>query len=366
VRLDGQILTPRGFTSGSVHFDHVIRDVTPGPAPDRFVLPGFIDTHVHGGNGGDTMDGPDGVRCLARFHARHGTTSLLPTTMTAPWTDVLQALRGIADVRARGVSGGADVLGAHLEGPFISPRRLGAQPPHALPPTPKRITEVLALNVVRVVTIAPEIDGALDAAASFARANVRVSVGHTAGTYEDTRALQDRVHAVGGTLGGTHLFNAMGSLQGRDPGPLGAILGCAHSFAEVILDLQHVHPGAFLAATAALRDRLTLVTDAIRATGLPEGESELGGQRVLVQEGRATLADGTLAGSVLTLDAALRNAVHAGVPLAQAASLLTANPARYLGLTDRGRVEAGLRADLVVLDANLNVAEVWLKGERVS
>lgn len=367
MKLAGQILTPRGFVSGSVGFEGGrIGHVSPGPAPERFVLPGFIDSHVHGGGGGDTMDGPEGVETVARFHARHGTTTLFPTTMTAPWPDVMAALRGVARVRRKGVKDGADIPGAHLEGPFISPQRLGAQPPHAITPEAHLVTQVLALEVVRLVTLAPEIDLAADAAQTFARMGVRVSLGHTAGSCEDAQRVMQRVRAAGGVVGGTHLFNAMGGLAGREPGLVGALLSSPQAHAEVILDLHHVHGASFLAALAAMGRRLSLVTDAIRAAGLGDGESELGGQRVTVEGGRARLADGTLAGSVLTLDAALRHAVALGVPLETASALLSANPARYLGLTDRGRIEGGCRADLVVLTPELRVQEVWVKGERAA
>ena len=370
-RLAGNILTPAGFVRGAVDFGATIQGVEAGGAapvgePDRFILPGFIDTHVHGGDGGDTMDGPAGVRRLARFHVRHGTTTLLPATITAPWAEVMAALRGVAEVRARGVAGGADVLGAHLEGPFISPQRLGAQPPHALTPTSARVAEALALNVVRVVTLAPEIECGPEAAQQFARAGVRVSLGHTAATYEQASAVMDDVRAAGGTSGATHLYNAMGGLAGREPGTVGAVFAHPHGYAELILDLHHVHPGAFLSARAALGGRLLLVTDAMRAAGRGDGESELGGQPVRVEGGRATLAGGGLAGSVLTLDAALRNAVRCGLPLEEAVRMLGEVPARYLGLKDRGRLEVGRRADFAVLDADLAPREVWVKGERVA
>lgn len=364
-RLSGQILTPHGFVRGAVSFQEDIREIEPGPAPDHFILPGFIDVHVHGGGGGDTMDGPLGVEAMARFHARHGTTTLLPTTITAPWPQVLGALRGVAEVGGRGVAGGADVIGAHLEGPFISPHKLGAQPPHTLTPTSARVEEVLALDVVRVVTLAPEIECGPEAAVQFALAGVRVSLGHSAATYAGARTVMDGVRAANGTLGATHLYNAMGGLSGREPGMVGAVLSDPDGYAELILDLHHVHPGSFLSARAALGKRLLLVTDAMRAAGLGDGESELGGQKVLVENGRATLENGSLAGSVLTLDVALRNAVKVGLPLEEASRMLSGAPARYLGLVDRGRLETGLRADLLVLDPDLTLREVWVKGARI-
>lgn len=386
--LDGWIAGANGMRRGRVRFEGstIIRVDAHGPArrePDDDaprILPGFVDAHVHGGGGGDAMDGPAGVRCLARNHLRHGTTTLLPTTITAPWPDVLAALRGVGEVRdgceaaaaepPRGEeqAGGEalpDLPGAHLEGPFINPERLGAQPPHALLPDPTRAEEVVATGVVRVVTLAPELPGCAEMARIFARAGVRVSIGHTRAGAEQVADLVRAVRQEGGTVGFTHLYNAMGGLTGRDPGVVGACFADPDAFAELILDGHHVHDTAFLAARAAKPDRLHLVTDAIRACGLPEGPTELGGQPVTVSNGAARLGDGTLAGSVLTLDAALRRAVAAGVPLAEASTLASAVPSSYLGLADRGRIEAGARADLVVLDPDLRVVRTVAAGREL-
>ncbi len=354
VRFDEQIEALNLFTATSTV-------AAGGP----YILPGFIDTHVHGGDGGDTMDGAQGVRTLARFHLQRGTTTLLPTTMTNPWEEVLGALRGVKEVAGQGDETLPSIPGAHLEGPFISPERLGAQPAHTLEPTAEHVREVLDLGIVKLVTLAPEIAGALRAAKHFAQAGVRVSIGHTNATFEEVRTLINKAREVGGVVGFTHLYNAMSALESRAPGAVGAALAERDAYAELILDTHHVHPGSFLAALSAKPERLHLITDAIRACGLREGETELGGQTVTVSEGAARLEGGTLAGSVLTLDQALRNAYNVGVPLAQVSTLLSDVPARYLGLTDRGRLEVGKRADLILLDDDLQVLEVYVAGHKV-
>jgi len=363
------MLTPGGLQAGRLTFEGATIssiDADASVPQEQYLLPGFIDSHVHGGGGGDTMDGPEGVVRLARLHARHGTTTLLPTTMTASWPEVLSALRGVAQVVAAGrVAGGADIPGAHLEGPFISPERLGAQPPQTCLPTPSRVAEVLALGVVRAVTLAPEMPGALEAARQFAEAGVRVGTGHTTASFEQTWAVLEAVAAVGGRPAGTHLFNAMGGLTGRLPGPAGALLTHASAAVELITDGHHLHPATLALALLAAPERAVLISDAIRATGLGDGESELGGQQVRVASGKATLQDGTLAGSVLTLDVALRNLLALGQPLPLISRLLSENPARSLGLTDRGRLLPGLRADVVVLDADMQVRQVYVGGEPV-
>lgn len=367
--LSGQVLLPSGeLTPARLEFGRqisaIVLDST--ASTQRLILPGFIDTHVHGGGGADTMDGPQAVRTLARFHASHGTTTLLPTTITNPWANVLAALRSIRQVMDEGgVPGGADIVGAHLEGPFISPGRLGAQPPNTLEPTPERIAEVLALNVVRAVTIAPELPGALDASFEMARADVRIGVGHTRADAETVTAFLNALNAAGATTSATHLYNAMGGIEGRIPGPPAALMADAHAYLEVILDNIHVHPGSFRLACAASR-RVMLITDAMRAAGLGDGISELGGQRVIVKDGQAHLENGSLAGSLLTMDMALKNAMQAGISLAKASQMASATPARSLNLTDRGMLEPGLRADLVVLDTDLNVLEVYVGGHKVT
>jgi N-acetylglucosamine-6-phosphate deacetylase len=376
--LEGWIARPHGVQRGRLvleggRIDRLDAHGRVVPAPDDDaprLLPGFVDVHVHGGGGGDAMDGPEGVRAAARHHLAHGTTTLLPTTVTHPWSDVLAALKGIAEVRDEAAGEPhpplPDVPGAHLEGPFVSPDRLGAQPPHAVPPEVDLVRAALEKDVVRVVTMAPELDGAERAAGIFARHGVRVSLGHTRADAATVARVAAAVREEGGTVGFTHLYNAMGGLEGRAPGVVGACFADPDAYAELILDTHHVDPVAFLAARAAKPARLLLITDAIRASGRPEGRSELGGQQVEVRGGTVRLPDGTLAGSVLTLDAALRNAVAAGVPLSEAAQLTAGVPAAYLGLGDRGRLEAGLRADVVEMDAELRVRRVVARGREVA
>jgi len=358
---------PQGVVAGHLEFGEVITGLEPDAhARGPYILPGFIDTHVHGGGGGDTMDGPDGVRTLARFHLAHGTTTLYPTTITNPWGAILHALEGVRQVQQEADPALPDLPGVHLEGPFISPHRLGAQPPDTLEPTEAHLDALLAHDVVRLVTLAPEIAGVAEAARRFATAGVRVSVGHTRADAGTVAGFAESVRRAGGTLGFTHLFNAMGGMAGREPGVVGAALADRDAYSELILDLRHVHPASFLTALNAKPDRLHLVTDSIRASGQGDGETELGGQRVTVQNGVATLPGGTLAGSTLTLDRALRNALSLGVTLTQASWMLSSTPARYLGLSDRGELDRGKRADLVVLDDSLSVREVYVAGRRVA
>jgi N-acetylglucosamine-6-phosphate deacetylase len=374
-QLKGILVTPQGLVYGTLMFSNLIEDIQRlSGRDDLYILPGFIDAHVHGGAGGDTMDGAEGVLKFAAFHLQHGTTTLYPTTMTNPWANILKALRGVKEVRQEQRHDLPSIPGVHLEGPFISPNRLGAQPPFTLEPTRDLLDDLLVFDIIRLVTLAPEIPGVLDAATAFAGAKVRVSIGHSAATYEQTQTFMTRVRRAKGILGFTHLYNAMTGLSGREPGVVGAALADKpllnkiqtdeESFAELIFDTHHVHSASFIAALKAKPEHLFLITDCIRAGGLPDGETELGGQAVHVTKGKTTLKDGTLAGSVLTLDQALRNALELGLDLGTISQLLSKTPARYMGLQDRGVIETGKRADLVVLDKNMRVLEVYVAGKK--
>ncbi|GBQ25317.1 N-acetylglucosamine-6-phosphate deacetylase [Acetobacter estunensis NRIC 0472] len=366
--LTGQIVLPDRILPGTLTLEgERIHAITPLPeAPARYILPGFIDGHVHGGDGADTMDGVAAIHRLARFHLTHGTTTILPTTITAPWPDVMNALKAVAEAQRTAPTDGPILHGAHLEGPFVSPHRLGAQPPFAIPPSPGLVAQALETGVVRVVTLAPELEHADTAMESFARVGVRVSLGHTVAGYEEAEAAICRVCAAGGTVGGTHLFNAMPPIEGRRPGPVTALMCSDEGHAEMIFDTHHVHPATFRLAARVMGRRLLFVTDAMRGTGQPEGPSQLGGQDVEIRDGAVRLPDGTLAGSILTLDVALRNAVTVGgMSLPEASRLVSANPAAWLGLHDRGRIAPGSRADLVVMDAGFSVRAVFVGGTTV-
>jgi N-acetylglucosamine-6-phosphate deacetylase len=369
MKIGGNILTSRGWFSGEISFNEKIEGIRgKADVKSRFIVPGFIDVHVHGGGGGDTMDGAAGLEAMTAFHARHGTTALLATTITNPWQNVIHALEGIKSFMAQPQKPAARVLGAHLEGPFVSPHKLGAQPPFAVEPTPERVSAVLEPGVVKVVTIAPEQPGALGAIRSFLEASVRVSLGHTAGRAEDAVAVFELAASLRKSLlvSGTHLYNAMSALEGRSPGVVGALLGNPNAYSEIILDGHHVHPQSFRAAFFAKPDKLMLITDAIRAAGLPDGDYDLGGQPVKLQAGVVRLANGSLAGSVLTMLGAVKNAVSAGLALEVALKLASLHPAQYLGLAGYGKLSEGSVADIVVLSESLEIEAVYVGGQRVT
>ncbi|POF63939.1 N-acetylglucosamine-6-phosphate deacetylase [Novacetimonas maltaceti] len=366
MNISGQLVLADRIIGASMSFDGLIGEITPSAdAPERYILPGFIDGHVHGGDGADTMDGVDAIHRLSRFHMAHGTTTILPTTITRPWADVMEALNAVAEVCREGIPDGPVVHGAHLEGPFVSPHRLGAQPPFAIAPDPEHVADAIATGVVRVVTLAPELEHAQTAMEAFARAGVRVSLGHTVTDHDGAERAICRICAAGGVAGATHLFNAMAPIESRRPGPVTALMCSDVAYAEMIFDTHHVHPATFRLAHRVMGSRLLFVTDAMRGTGGGDGVSQLGGQTVHIRDGVARLDNGSLAGSVLTLDAAVRNAVGAGMSLPDAAALVSTNAARYLGLHDRGHLASGYRADFVVMNSALQIEEVWVGGRRL-
>ena len=355
--LEGRILTPQGWIDGRVTFDDRVRaiDAASDAPRNRIILPGFIDLHVHGAAGVDIMEGGAVGATVARTHARHGTTALLGTTMTARIASIERALQGLAGVMAQRARGAARMLGVHLEGPFISAQRLGAQPPEVLLATLEKVQKLHAIAPIRVLTLAPELTGHLELIPRLNELGIRVQVGHTSGTYEQgVAALQ------AGAAGFTHLFNGMTGMKHREPGMVGAALAHAE-YAELIPDLLHVHPGAMKTALRAI-PRLYCVTDATSATGMPDGEYALGTQRVFKCLGCVRLASGSLAGSALTMDEALRNLVSLGLDVADASHRLSRNPADYLGESELGRIAPGAWADFVVLDEQLRVEAVVVEG----
>ena len=361
--IQGNILTPNGWLRGAIHFGRRITSIDGDPVEpadngDDFVIPGFIDLHVHGGGGRDVMQGGDALHTIAALHARHGTTSLLATTMTAPPGEITIALQAISAVMAAPRPGAARVLGVHLEGPWINPGKLGAQPACTRSGTLAEVQRLAACAPLKLITLAPEMEDHLALIQALSETGLRVQIGHTLGSYEDGVAA-----LAHGASGFTHLFNAMTGLHHRAPGMAGAALAHA-TYAELIPDLLHVHPGAIRVALRAI-PRLYCVTDSTAATGMPDGAYRLGSQTVHKCLGGVRLPDGTLAGSTLTMDQALRNLVGLGLSLADASARVATFAADYLGLVERGRLAIGCHADLVVLGRDLQLKAVHVEGVSV-
>jgi N-acetylglucosamine-6-phosphate deacetylase len=340
----------------------------------HIVLPGFIDVHVHGLDGIDTLDGGDAIRAIAERVVRRGVTAFCPTTVACSPEALRRVLQAVAALRA-GATAGARVLPAHLESNFINPEYRGAQPISCLrlPPSTERPVHDLVFNgrdivaeidsagdSVGIVTLAPELDGALDLVRHLVAGGRRVSLGHSGATLEQSRAA-----IAAGARHATHLFNRMPPLSHREPGLVGAILTSDEVTAEIICDGTHVHRDMVRMAIGTKGTaRIMAITDGVAAAGLPFGSTALlGGRTIRVKSAAAYLDDGTLAGSVTTMDKVFRLLVNdVGLSLSDAARLCATTPASELGLKDMGSIARGAIADLVVMDRDLNVRHTYVGG----
>ena len=371
---DGIIVVEGSRITGVGHRDmmRLPAGATDFVASGMTIVPGFVDLHIHGAGGHDVMEGS--ARALDRVTstvARHGTTSIVATTVTASVEDTCHSLEGIAryihahesvDEAAETSKPAAEILGMHLEGPFISKARRGVHPPDAIARPSVEILDKFvkaADGMVRILTIAPELPGAMQLIAHAVAAKIVVALGHTDADYEQTRAAIEA-----GARHSVHFFNAMRPFSHRDPGIIGAILTDPDVTAEVIADLVHVSGPAIqvLIGTKGF-DSVLLASDGIAATGMQDGNYRLGNFEVTVKDGVARNSEGKLAGSTLTLDRAIRNVVGLGVPLTDAVRMATVLPARRLGLAGKkGIIAAGADADLVALTADLRVGAVMTRG----
>lgn len=323
------------------------------------VVPGFVDVHIHGCAGADTCDATrEALEAMAAFLLAHGVTSFCPTTMTTSRETIQAALLAAKDMMDHPMEGGARVVGVNMEGPFIAKERKGAQKEEDILPPDfplfQRFYEESG-GIVRLVDVAPEQPGGLDFVEKASQL-CTVSIAHTTADYDQAKAAFDK-----GVTHATHLFNAMSGLHHRKPGVVGAVFDDSRVRGELICDGFHIHPAVLRTAFRLLGDRALIVSDSMRANGMPEGEAfDLGGQMVTVHQGKALLPDGTIAGSVTNLHQEIKNLVSFGVPFEQAVKAATLLPARAIGLDGEiGSIAPGKRADLVVLDENLDIAAVY-------
>ena len=338
-------------------------------AIESIAIPGFIDVHIHGAGGRDVMEGSEeALAAVTKKVAKFGTTSLLATTVTAGADDTCRAVAGISKyitTQHKTSEARAEILGIHFEGPFLSKARRGAQPAEFLQlPSADYLQKLLhaASGNARILTIAPELLGAMPCIDAARSLGMVVSIGHTDATYEQARAA-----VAHGAHHATHVYNAMRPFTHRDPGVIGAVLTTPELTAELIADGVHVDEVAMkILLQAKGAGGVVLISDGISATGMPDGKYMLGDQEVVVIGGICRTAEGALAGSTLTLDRSLRNVVKLGVPLGDAAQMLTLNPATLLGIEfKKGVLRTGADADIVLLNDALEVTRVWACGTPV-
>ncbi len=371
---DCKIIYLNRIEKGSIFVNHgKIEKINPENIEDDEIIdgnglylsPGFIDAHIHGAGGKDTMDGSfSSINHISKVICEFGTTSFLPTTMTCKKDDINKALESIKLAKESGTEG-ANVLGAHLEGPFISKKMIGAQnPDFVISPSTKDFDEITKGydGVVKIVTLAPEVEGAQDLIKYLTKKGIKVSIGHSKATYEE---------AMEGIRWGcshsTHLFNAMTGLNHREPGVVGAVFD-SDITAETISDGIHVtYPALRIVYKIKTSDKVLLVTDAMMACAMGEGKYSLGGQDVFVKDGAARLKEGNLAGSILTLDKAIKNIKdNTDLPLNEIVKMASYNPAKLCKKENsKGKIEEGFDADLVLFDENISIKYVIINGKRI-
>lgn len=372
--VNGRIVAPHAVIRGKVllYDERVIGIVDPGETPEgvetldakgNYVIPGLVDMHIHGYMGEDASDGSfEGLKTMARGVAKNGVTSFLPTTMTVSYDELRLAfsqIRRAMEESRQDSWDGAAVVGANAEGPFINITKKGAQAgEHVRPGDPAFLKEFA--DVIRVFTIAPEVEGNLDCIREMARdTSMLISMGHTAANFEQAQAgIEAGVRHV------THLFNAQTGLLHRDPGVVGAALLDSRVSCELIADTFHVHKALFQLVASLKGEQMVLITDCTRAGGMPDGEYTLGGQPIFVKGIECRLKDGTIAGSVLKLNEAVRNVLaNTDLTVSQAVNMASLNPARRIGLSaSKGSIEAGKDADFAIVDDAIDVQTTILGG----
>jgi len=334
-------------------------------ADGLYVSPGFIDVHIHGAGGFDTMDGTtDAINAISKTIVKHGTTSFTPTTMTVSIEAIHKSMEVIKKLKETGTEG-AHVLGAHLEGPFINPEAIGAQnPSYLLPPSISAYNEMVrdCEDAVISITLAPEVEGAKELIKYLSEKGVVCSIGHTKATYEEA------IEAIEcGISHSTHLYNVMTPFNHRNPGVVGAIFD-SDITTETISDGIHIsYPSLRIAYKQKSTDNVLLITDAMMACSMIDGEYSLGGQNVTVIDGAARLKSGALAGSVLTLDKAVRNVYkNSNLPLHEIVKMASYNGAKHCKVDDhKGQIKEGYDADLILFDDDINIKKVFILGKEV-
>ena len=329
-----------------------------------YVAPGLVDIHIHGYLGEDTCDAkPEGIKKMAYGVAQNGVTAFLPTTMTVSKEQIVAALNAVRSLKEESKTwDGAEILGVHAEGPFINPSKKGAQAEeNILKPDADFIIE--HSDIITSVTLAPEMDEGHACIKKLAQdTNVLVSMGHTGADFDEAMsAARDGVRHT------THLFNAMTALAHRNPGVVGAALASDNVSVELIADTFHINPGLYGIIAKVKGDKMILITDCTRAGGMPDGEYELGGQPIFLKGIECRLADGTIAGSVLKLNDAVKNVLnHTALPVHEVFNMASLNPATAIGYADRlGSLDAGKDADIIITDENINVIRTIKKGRTI-
>ena len=355
--ISGKIIINDKIISGNLLFNNKVIEIIDDKTlkNENFILPGFIDLHCHGGNGFDTMEGLESIVELSKYHLENGTTTFFPTTVTASYNDTFKALKGLNDyININKFQ--INIEGIHLEGPFINPKKLGAQPPFTQIPNLDFIKNLLKQAPIKIMTLAPEIDGGLDLIERLIELDIKPQIGHTLASTDICNLSINK-----GVESFTHLYNAMSGFDHREPGAVASAFANLN-YSEIICDLIHVHPYMIKLAYKNIKD-LYVITDCISASGMKDGEYNLGVNRVFKKGNIVKLNNKTLGGSVLTMQQAFKNLLKIGFSIIEAVQMTSTNAAKYLNRKDIGNLNVGSYANILVLDKNFNILKVFLNGK---
>jgi len=358
-KISGKIINYDSSYTGTIEFSDKIESVSKNRQSDfeNIIIPGFIDLHCHGGNGFDTMAGLSSIKEISKYHLKCGTTTLLPTTLTASLDDTINAIEGMDNFINNNINK-TNILGVHLEGPFINPNKLGAQPPFTQLPNIDFIKKIKEKAKIKVITLAPELEGSESVIDYSIKNNIKVQIGHSLADYNCCMKIMNK-----NNIGFTHLYNAMSGDHHRKPGVVTAALRKAE-YAEIICDLHHVDKENIFLADKCI-PKLYAITDAISATGMPDGYYDFSNVKIKKKNGRAVINSKVLAGSVINMHDTFKNLVKINFSLEKAVTMTSFNAAQYLGEKTKGMIDKGYESNLIVLDKELNIRNVYLNGNLI-
>jgi len=355
-KISGKIINHDATYGGTIEFSEKIESIYKEDSKDfdNIIIPGFVDLHCHGGNGFDTMGGLSSIKQLSEYHLKNGTTTLLPTTLTATLDDTLKAISGLKDY-VRKDKNKTNIIGTHLEGPFINPDKLGAQPPHTQLPNIKFINDIENEAIIKIITLAPELEGSKDFINLLIKKDIQVQFGHSLADYNCCMNIMNK-----NKIGFTHLYNAMSGNHHRKPGVLTAALRHAE-YAEIICDLLHVSEENIHLAYKCI-PKLYAVSDSISATGMPDGNYDFANVKIVKKNNQVFLKENILAGSIINMHDTFKKLVKIDFSLNDAVAMTSYNASQYLKENHIGKIENDFYANLIVLDKKLNIKEIYLYG----
>jgi N-acetylglucosamine-6-phosphate deacetylase len=357
-KVSGKIINHNSTCIGDVYFNEKINELKINDSDDydNIIIPGFIDLHCHGGNGFDVMEGSKSIIEMSKYHLRHGTTSIMPTTWTNTLKNTILALKGFNEIK----NDNQNILGIHLEGPFINPNKLGAQPNLTEKPSLDFIKKILEISDVKIITLAPEIDGMQEFINDLVNLNIKVQFGHTLADFSCCDKIMKDYE-----VGFTHLYNAMSGNNHRSPGVLSAALSKG-KYAEIICDNIHVSKEAIKIAKKCIPG-LYAITDSINASGLNDGEYIFAKNNIRKENNSVKIkSDDTLAGSIVTMDQTFKNLISMDFSLEEAVALTSYNASKYLNLDNIGIIQKNFLSNFLILDKEFNLKEVYLRGKKIN